>query len=349
MGRKKVIIFLFGVILLFVTAQMYVQKDKRLYPMIVNHHVGLIDDRGELVIEPIYLELGKPSEGWVAVRESAQWKYLSLDGKKAIEKRFDQAGPFVNGFAPVSHNDENGFIDDTGNWVKSGYDFVEAFSGEFALVGDQSGMYFIDENFENRFQLLFEDAGPFIQNFAPVKQKGQWGVINDLGELVAPYQFEKMPLIGEDGIVGIQNARYGMTDLTGVEMIPFQYERLIPMSEDRIGYYDGQAWGFLNSKNEIAIPSLYSSITAFKDERAYVIEDGHGFVIDRTGNSIGDETFSSFNLEALLYASEFSYQFYLEMKAPFQNHRKLILEFGTWKVITDQGETIIELSEEGLK
>lgn len=348
MGRKKSVFFLIGVILLFVSYQSLFQKDSRVYPIIQNHHVGLIDETGEVVIEPKYLELGKPSEGWVAVRESSQWKYLSLDGKKEIAEKYDQAGPFVKGIAPASKNDQNGFIDETGNWVKTGYDFVEAFSGGFAVVGDQSGMYFIDESFENKFQMLFEDAGPFLWNLAPVKQNGQWGIINHLGELVVSYQFEEMPLFGEEGIVGIQNGQYGMIDSTGVEIIPFQYDRLIPMSEDRIGYFDGQAWGFLNPRNEVVIPNRYSSVTAFKDDRAYVIDDGQGRIINRMGNPVGNEVFSAFDLEALFYASEFSYQFYSEMKAPFQDHTKLILEYRKWKVITDQGETIIELIEEGL-
>ena len=347
MGRKKVVLLLVLIILFFISVQLIFSGEPRFYPMIQKHHIGVINQRGEVVVEPKYLELGKPSGGWVTVRESSQWKYRSLDGKRTIEVKFDQAGPFVNGLAPASKDEENGFIDETGNWVKKGFSFVDAFSEGFAVVGDEKGVYFVNERFENQFQSQFEDAGAFQENVAPVELNNQWGVINHLGEQIIPFRFEEMPLIGKEGIVGVVNSRYGMVDPSGIELIPFQYERLLPMSENRIGYFDGQVWGFLDAQNEVAIPARYASVTAFQDDRAYVIEDGRGFIIDRMGNSIGKEEFAGFDLETLLYSAELSYQFYTDFKAPFEDHKKLILDNRVWKVITDQGETIWKGKEEG--
>ena len=347
MGRKKYIFIVILVILFFVSVQLLFSGEPRFYPMIQNHHVGIINQRGEVVVEPKYLEVGKPSDGWVAVRESSQWEYQSLSGKKTIEVKFDQAGPFVNGLAPANKNEMNGFIDETGNWVKTGFSFVDAFSEGFAVVGSETGVYFVNEKFENQFQSQFEDAGAFQDGEAPVKRNNRWGVINHLGEQIVPFRFEEMPLIGKEGIVGVMNGRYGMMDPSGIELIPFHYERLLPMSENRIGYYDGQKWGFLDAQNGVAIPALYTSVTPFQDGRAYVIEDGLGLVIDWMGNSIGEGKFEEFDLESLLYSAAFTYRFYTELKAPFEEHEKLILDNQTWKVITDQGETIWKGIEEG--
>ena len=342
MVGKRVVFLLIVIILSVAFFAGNAHAEASYYPFLDRDHIGLIDEKGELVIEPIYLEMGQPSDGWIAVRESSQWKYRLLEGSGEIKGAFDQAGPFVDGIAPVSLGDLNGFIDQSGEWLASGFAFVDAYSEGFAVVGDQSGIYFLDDQMKDTFKKRFEDAGSFSYGLAPIRLQEKWGLINSKGMIAVDPFFDDIPALGQESIVGKANGKYGMLNRDGGEVIPFEYEMLLPLTEGMIGYFDGEFWGYMNIDQEIVIPCRFSNITPFSNQRAYVIESGVGKVIDQSGQLIGNLTFEAFNLEDLLFASQYSYQFYEEMKAPFSNHQKMILDGNAWKIINDQGEILFQ-------
>lgn len=74
-------------------------------PLFNNRKYGLINLRGEILIQPIYDELSNPSCGLCAAAKRIDGKnfygYLDLNGKEVIPFKYEHACPFKYGFAYV--------------------------------------------------------------------------------------------------------------------------------------------------------------------------------------------------------------------------------------------------------
>ena len=113
-------------------------------------HWGYIDRSGREVIKPTTWAAALPfGYGLAPVRnEAGKFGFVRGDGSVAIEPRFDEARPFVNGLAAVRLNDSWGFIDIAGRMA------VEA---------------------------TFEAVRDFADDRAPAMTNGKWGYIGPRG------------------------------------------------------------------------------------------------------------------------------------------------------------------------
>ena len=86
---------------------------------------GFINERGLMVVEPVYDQTDFFSEGLAAVKMGEKWGYIDRMGKLVIPPRFDRADRFKHGLAIVivkhmqgSYTDfRQGYIDKSGKYV----------------------------------------------------------------------------------------------------------------------------------------------------------------------------------------------------------------------------------------
>lgn len=110
--------------------------------------LGFIDTRGNVVIEPQFIEARDFSEGLAVVRRiyfekdmpsvtvENKYGFIDMKGNYVIEPQFAGAGDFSEGLAAVATGDKYGykwgFIDTTGTVViEPQFDGVRAFSSRF--------------------------------------------------------------------------------------------------------------------------------------------------------------------------------------------------------------------------
>ena len=81
--------------------------------------IGVIDNKGKIVIKPQFMMIGGYSEGFRAVMDAKtdKWGYISK-GKLVIKPQYDEAGAFINGKATVVLNGKKLAIDKTGKVTK---------------------------------------------------------------------------------------------------------------------------------------------------------------------------------------------------------------------------------------
>ena len=68
---------------------------------------GFINTAGEVVIEIKYDDAGSFGEGLAPVQVGEEWGYINADGEMVIEPQFEDACPFHEGRAMVHGFDDN--------------------------------------------------------------------------------------------------------------------------------------------------------------------------------------------------------------------------------------------------
>lgn len=106
----------------------------------------------------------------------------------------DFRGEYKNKLFLIREGNKYGYMDKYGiKKVPLQFDFGRDFNESVATVYEKDkGFYFIDSLGVNKFKQFYERAGSFCQGLAPVKKNGKWGFINQNGEVVIPYKFDKV-------------------------------------------------------------------------------------------------------------------------------------------------------------
>ena len=83
------------------------RQNKVLFRIVQNDRVGYIDDKGKIVIKPIFLNGEDFSEGLAAVRQNGFYGFINEEGVFIIPPQYDLATSFTNGLAVVYKNGIN--------------------------------------------------------------------------------------------------------------------------------------------------------------------------------------------------------------------------------------------------
>jgi len=207
---------------------------------------GLVDKAGKVVLEPVYQDIGEYSNGVLKAKKDdvvgiiIEGKFTPVEGAIKIWN-FDDSQNLT--YAQASDK-KIGFIDRTGKWV-IGPKFKKARRFHKGLAPAMSGKLwgYIDESGNWKIEEKFKDAEIFSDDgLAPVKVKKAWGFINTKGELV-------------------------IEDIYGISANSFNF-----FEKQIIGFNNGLArvkskkgWGFLNTKGESLNDTWYTNAESFVD------------------------------------------------------------------------------------
>ncbi len=86
-------------------------------PVCVENQWGLVRRDASWAIAPQFEDIGRWSEGHVAVKAGASWRYLQMDGNRLGDEFFEEAGSFSGGVAPAKRDGQWGLIDRTYKFV----------------------------------------------------------------------------------------------------------------------------------------------------------------------------------------------------------------------------------------
>lgn len=139
------------------------------YAVSKNGKWGIIDNKGNLIIDFIFNKIEEPSsEGfWKVYLYDKGWGYLNLITGESIECQYDDGGIFSNGIVPVQKNGYWGAVDANGKIV---VDFIYDEMEGGSLFGEGS--------------LRFKN------NLIGVYINDAWGVIDSAGNYILPMTAE---------------------------------------------------------------------------------------------------------------------------------------------------------------
>jgi WG containing repeat len=125
----------------------------------------------------------------------------------------------------------------------------------------------------------FQDAYPFRNGVATVRQNGLWGAIDPNGELVIPTKYTG-PLIFTEGLASFSaghiNAPYqaGVMSFTGEILIKPKYRSISHFSGGLACVYTGELYGYIDRSGNQIIPPFFEDARNFSEGLAAVKMNG---------------------------------------------------------------------------
>lgn len=248
---------------------------------------GLINKRGEFLVEPIYDEIENGfncDRAWVKNEE--KYGYIDRNGTMVIGTQFEDASGFQNGLAPVKINDKWGLIEVEGNWkIEPKFDDIDEiiiggkllyrvkYNGKAGII-DSAGNYIIEPLYntviwnerENIFTISYGEAGDWVNSLLNDNDL-TWGLMDHNGKWIRR--------LGKD------NEEFQITG-------------------DRVEFSEGLAavkingkWGYVGVDGKIAIEPIFDTASNFEEGLATVRGDGKYGVINRKGKFISKERFEN--------------------------------------------------------
>lgn len=136
--------------------------------------------------------------------------------------------------------------------------------------------------------IKYSSAGSFINGLAKVRIGEKYGLINKIGKIVVPFEYDEIQQYPNDGLrVVSKDNKEGVIDLKGNIVIPIEYDNLeFSYASDLFLAKKNEKYGFIDKSNNVIIQIKYDKACTFQEERAYVeLNNKCGFV-DVIGNEI---------------------------------------------------------------
>ncbi len=150
---------------------------------------------------------------------------------------------------------------------------------------------YADTNLKMVIPAVYDRAYPFYKGVAPVKRDLRYGLIDQKGNIVAPFKYHSIGHWGtlDDTMVAVQrNGKSGILNLKGIEIIPPKYDAYRSIANTR-GLYvvtlNKKEGFFLAGKGEIS-PLKFDKITEPKEGVMILKEDSLYGLADLSGNII---------------------------------------------------------------
>jgi hypothetical protein len=120
------------------------------------------------------------------VKIKGKWGFINPTGNLVINPIYKEVGIFSNGLASVKYNSLWGFIDKTGKYViDPQYDWAGDFSEDGIGIIEKSKLsFFINEKGEKIINEGFKDLSNFIDGIAGVDGKSFVGYIDKKGNFI---------------------------------------------------------------------------------------------------------------------------------------------------------------------
>ena len=261
----------------------------RLFQIFENRRFGFINNLGQTVIPPEFLEVYDFHEGLAVVFKCGKYGYINTTAQIVISARFDAASDFSEGLARVTVKDKVGYINSSGGIVvpphfDKGSDFSEGRAEVW--LGGKSG--YIDQGGLLVVPAQYDQTLGFFEGLAAVEVHGLWGFIDRQGRMVIPPQFKSVSPFGEE--------RASAITVDGEHQIIDPKGRVIARGLIlALGFAEGLApttsavepaskWGYVDRDGRVRIPLRFDAAYAFSGGLARVRLGAKWGFIDKTGN-----------------------------------------------------------------
>jgi hypothetical protein len=156
-----------------------------------NGKTGFRDLDGNIVIKAIYESAEMFSEEHSAVEIDGKWGLINEKGEYVIEPQYDFLGGLHNGLVSFRQNDLTGFLDVNGNVkIEPKFHWVDEFSEGLCAVStdwktDEPRLYgYIDTSGNQVIDFKYQHANKFENGIGKVQLNNLWGAVDKEGKEV---------------------------------------------------------------------------------------------------------------------------------------------------------------------
>ncbi|MDE7376670.1 MAG: WG repeat-containing protein [Muribaculaceae bacterium] len=274
---------------------------------------GLLREDGVVILEPVYDEIGKYSEGLVAVSRDGKCGYFDTEGREVLPLEYDRAASFLGNFANVTKDKQSCVIDKTGR-----------------VICDRIGMlqYGVIENIDGYFLAIKDE---------------KYGLIDEGGKFIMPCEFDEIKRWGITNFVQVKkDDKYGIYDLAGKEVVKIEYDSIDTPHAQGVPVRITLEWyvkeGAISTDGQIILdPNDFSS--------CYVDEKGGVIIVKNGEGKYGLRRFDGSEITPCIFDSVGYFSTNGTAVAKVNGREGLINREGQW-IIPAEYEDIYEPSKE---
>ncbi len=246
---------------------------------------GVIDEKGNVVIEPSYEEIRPFKNKYAAVMQGGQWGFIDRNNSIVVPPAFYNVRDFQGGVAIVQESPEapEGVINSLGEWI----------------IKPQPGVTFHYDGFVGGLCVINGSE----ENTSVGYPLSTAGVVNDKGKVLFHARALSDARINEGGLIyAIKNDKWAVADSEGVMLSGFVYSWIEPYhgqelircnTGGEIVYGDmavqeeayGGRWGFIDKSGKVRVPMKFSELGEMRD----------GLAAARTSEDLDEIGYYDFN------------------------------------------------------
>ncbi|WP_436278588.1 WG repeat-containing protein [Micromonospora marina] len=223
--------------------------------------------------------------------EQQLWGYANADGEMVIAHRYAEAQPFHEGLAWVRRPEASRWaLIDT-----SGAALIEANNGYRSVVPFSEGLSWVSMDGKGRWMAVdrmnivkippgYEEARPFRNGLAAVRQNGGWGAVDLTGEVVVPTRYHRLGTsladgrevdgFTADGLAVVELAgRRGVVDRAGRVVVTPAYPTVVVHPVAFLFATESGRWGALDRRGDPLIDPVHPGRTAVVAEIDRLLAD----------------------------------------------------------------------------
>ncbi|MEK3794767.1 WG repeat-containing protein [Paenibacillus sp. FSL R7-0204] len=197
---------------------------------------GIIDQSGNIILDPTYTRVDVFSEGFALVEIDSNFGFLNTKGEVTHPAVWNNALFFKNGLAAVSNsNNKWGCVNTNGDLViPTKYSFLGACDDE--RICFQKGRKYGFLNMEGEIVIppIFEEVDGFSEGYAAVQVNKKWGIIDTKGDFIVEPALEMArrfyhgcSIIVKDNTVGLLSPNGEMTMYPQFHYVDYPYKDIM--------------------------------------------------------------------------------------------------------------------------
>jgi len=257
---------------------------------------GLINYKDEFLLPLEYQGIGTFVENMTWIQKNEKIGYINNKGEMKITPKYDGGRAFHNGQTLVYINNSSyrkGIIlDKEGNVIRElPYDDIDYFKKGYAevFIRNSGRGYIREKDYKEIIPPVYGYCYQQKYGYFNLSKDGKRGVIDSLGNVVVPFEYESVFIMDKDRIQvsKIISEKEAIIDTKGKWIVPFgRFNRIDDLVNNRIAVKNGHKWGFIDRDGKIIVPLKYNRVHSFSEGLAVVrIGQKHG-CIDVNGNII---------------------------------------------------------------
>ncbi len=263
------------------------------------HKWGFMAPTGDLVIKPMYDDVGTFSEGLAAVCKGGKWGYIDKKGKMVIEPQFKAAWAFHDQRARVETFDQRGyFTDRAGNPLASDqWSAADDFAEGFAKVKVGSTFGYIDTSGQLRVQAIYSRGWNFQHGVVIIEYDEKLGIINSSGQQIIPPRYDQIKINKKGNVILCRlNQSSTAFDIKGNELAHQDNIKWVDSDGHLISTRKGDRMFFFDlSRMEIKSGEDYSNVIYLDEGRWAGRKEAGYFLLDGEGRMMKEKAYTQIN------------------------------------------------------
>lgn len=220
--------------------------------------------------------------------ENCEWGFMANDGELLVPPQFEVVQPFQNGHAIVRQAGQYGLIDAAGRWVvRPHYQAIDrlqqpnGLQSAYRLQQSTKGAGLLDTLGQLLLPPQFEEIGPLSEGLMAVNQGGRWGYANDKGTISIPFDYAGAKSFSESKAAVKTSTGWGHINQAGQPIYPQRFQELGHFSQGLAWAKQNDWVGYIDTAGNFLIPAVFQGAADFYQGVA-IVQQGNAFGLINT-------------------------------------------------------------------